>query len=486
MRSKIMMAIFILLVLAGCIHRTNENVVQPTNTPPSTTVTAVAASQIPTMPPTKTGTSQPNLGGPTLLIQTGTNKYQLIDFGTDTTHNYSLPDSNIENRLAGNLSPSKSKLIFHINQEKISIVELASGKVHSIDQFQSSDDHFNPEKALQEALNTNPHLATTDETLLASINEAFKHSKRNVRWYQSDQSFLSVFVGSQTSSNLYLQDLQTGNRIQLEDSAGLIEAFWIGPNPELILVKKGYVFEPGVWKDDRYFLVDVSAGTTRPLPLPKDINNPAVFWITATKLGVIHQIQPMGGIGYSVIDVNEMEVTVLTSELFTQVVPFENNFLMLQPGANLYSTVVQIREVDGLIRRQKELGENCRLSKIIEGHIIMNCEHESLVMDEQLTDQHFSDPIYSITPSPNGESIILVTRPGEVRILHGIFGKSQPIELVSAPLEVRWLPDATGFLYRTLGKLYMYDIAAAESRLLIESDSFADYTNINAAWIKVP
>jgi hypothetical protein len=59
------------------------------------------------------------------------------------------------------------------------------------------------------------------------------------------------------------------------------------------------------------------------------------------------------------------------------------------------------------------------------------------------------------------------------------------LELEGRPLEIRWVPDGTGFLYRITGKLLIYDLESGESSLLLNAQSLGDYTNINAVWIKV-
>ncbi len=82
--------------------------------------------------------------------------------------------------------------------------------------------------------------------------------------------------------------------------------------------------------------------------------------------------------------------------------------------------------------------------------------------------------------------MVRVNRSGQTALLDSSFANPQPITLEGAALEVRWLPDSSAFLYRTLGKLYLYDIAEGSSVLVLESTLLGDYANTNAAWIIIP
>jgi len=60
----------------------------------------------------------------------------------------------------------------------------------------------------------------------------------------------------------------------------------------------------------------------------------------------------------------------------------------------------------------------------------------------------------------------------------------QELNLAGDPLEILWLPDSSGFLYRTARHLYHYDLATAVNHQLLMSDFFGDYRNLNAVWIQ--
>ncbi len=85
----------------------------------------------------------------------------------------------------------------------------------------------------------------------------------------------------------------------------------------------------------------------------------------------------------------------------------------------------------------------------------MNCEEESHLLDKDLSQQPFGDLISMLRSSTIG--VIILT------------GKTKPSSTIPPlkpatpgadrePLEFLWLPDSTGFLYRTYGRVYYYNL----------------------------
>jgi hypothetical protein len=91
--------------------------------------------------------------------------------------------------------------------------------------------------------------------------------------------------------------------------------------------------------------------------------------------------------------------------------------------------------------------------------------------------------VFILSRPPTGDPILSVFRTGEIKLLDANLRRENSITLAEPPLEIRWMPDSSGFLYRGRGKIYWYDLSTQSSNLLIESDLFNDYTNINGVWL---
>jgi hypothetical protein len=124
---------------------------------------------------------------------------------------------------------------------------------------------------------------------------------------------------------------------------------------------------------------------------------------------------------------------------------------------------------------------DCTRSFIVGDQVLVNCEAESLLLDETLSPQSFGDPISLLRLSSMG--IVIVTRSNEAFLYDPTLNNFQSLALAGEPLEILWLPDASGFLYRTYGTVYHYNLLTQRSQILLESDLFTDYRNLNAAWI---
>jgi hypothetical protein len=115
----------------------------------------------------------------------------------------------------------------------------------------------------------------------------------------------------------------------------------------------------------------------------------------------------------------------------------------------------------------------------------LNCEVDSLTLNENLDVTPFGSLVSLLVPASQSENAVLATQDEAVLLLNRKTLEREPLELEGRPLEIRWVPDGTGFLYRITGKLLIYDLESGESSLLLNAQSLGDYTNINAVWVKV-
>lgn len=118
-------------------------------------------------------------------------------------------------------------------------------------------------------------------------------------------------------------------------------------------------------------------------------------------------------------------------------------------------------------------------------HIILNCESQSFLINENLALPPFGESVFILSRAPNQRYFILISRSGETTLLNHALSEAEPLDLQGVPLEILWLPDSSGFLYRAQGHLYHFDLVKRKSNSLLKSDIFSDYTNLNAVWLKV-
>jgi hypothetical protein len=127
----------------------------------------------------------------------------------------------------------------------------------------------------------------------------------------------------------------------------------------------------------------------------------------------------------------------------------------------------------------------CFVHTQIATRIVLNCEQESLLLEADFELHPFGEPVVLLSGSPNGQRFLRVNKEGQVyHSDQSLLEWQQMNELSGTPLEIRWLPDSTGFLYRTQGQLHHFEFSTNQSRLLLESDLFSDYANINAIWVE--
>jgi hypothetical protein len=476
---KLVTIVTTIAVTTGCVPPSavpdkptlETSIAAPTNAPMST-LTSLSTS------------TPPNFSeGPLLLIQTGFDAYHIIDISQKTTFPFDLPVDNGSLNLSRNLSLSGHLLFFQDEDQTIRVMDFTTWEVHSLENVYSDSPVFDPQRAAEEALETLPQLGYTLEGLRSALDETVSQSREILQWYQDDNTLLTVQGGSPTSTNLYQYNIETGTSTQLEDYPGLVQAVWAAPGGERVLIKKSYIFDTNIWQDDRFFVVDIEDQSVKPIPLPQDCKYPALSWLSPNDIGLIHQTQPQGGTGYSIINVNTMESTIILKGDFAQIRVLGENLLATFQNPDTRTTQFQWLNFKGEGIQAQTFDRLCRIIAIVNGKIILNCEEESLLMEEDLLLQSFSDPIFLLSPAPDNESIVLITRRDESFLLNMVFEEQQPLKLDGSPLEILWEPDASGFLYRTLGQLHTYDLANEQSHLLFTSDLFGDYTNLNAVWI---
>ncbi len=434
---------------------------------------------------TTTQTPLPPSNGPQFLIQTGLNSYQIIDVHQHIAIPFDPPGEDKRYDLAKHISPSGSLMFFPNSNGSIIILDFKFAEWHNSYELNNFDSLFKPEKAAEEALETLPGWDKSYQSLLSAIKDALVLSRMNIQWYQSDRYLLSVLEDSKTSTHLYRNDLYTQTHHQLEDLPGLVQDFWIAPDERCILLKKGVVFEPNLWQDDNYYLINVDAQTAKSITLPQDVNHPSLSWLDSQFIGITHQTQPLGGIGFTVFNSTTMESTQIIEGAFTQIQLIEGSLLVLKQEQESHTTSLKWLDFNGQSIQSISFDHICIVTSIINGDILLNCETESLIINEAFQSQSFGDPIFLLSIAPDRQTAALVTRNEQVFLMDGDLKERQPLPLDGSPLEIRWLPDSSGFLYRTGGKLYHYDLHSKASQLLVASDLFNDYSNTNAVWISV-
>jgi hypothetical protein len=483
-RRLSLISLLILLALMGC---STWQVTQPAGgeTPELYPTATILTKKSPTASPMLAVTpTKPFAGfsGTLLLIQTGNDEYHYLDPKNQTSVPIDLPITDPQFRLGANLSPSGTQLFILQEDRTALIFDLMTSKVVNEYDFNSLA-LFTPEMAIVAARQYLNEDDFTDAYLLELIHQAYQVSKSIIRWYQSDRYHLSVHDTDEISTHLFLDDHQHGERIQLEDQPGLIKDFRIGAGGNQILLKKGFVFIPGEWRDDRYYLLDLNQQSIQPIPLPIGVTNPGVTWFDQRSLQVIHQVEFMGGKHLSLIDTATMAETQIIQGEFSDLRRFGEGLLVFQRDSSKNLTTLEILNSLGDSKSIKEIQDTCYYQTALGSNIILNCELTSMIVDQDLNIRPLGDRISIFSPSPDRNTIITTDQNERVGLLDGELNWQGELHLEGTPLEIRWLPDSSGFLYRPRGELFYYDLASAESYLLLKSDIFSDYTNINAIWV---
>jgi hypothetical protein len=478
--------LILVIFLVGCFNlESTQDLNQPTP------IVFMPKTQPTSLTPTQTETDMTSDGitisstGPLLLIQIDSSTYQILDILNQTAYPFDPPGRDQHYYLSSNLSPSGRQMIFPVNEREVQVIALDTGQVHKTYFLDSDSPLFDLAQAAQEAQQIIPNLHYAEEDLRIAIQNALIRSKHNIRWYQSDRYLLSVLEGDQTNTYLHLDDQNTGQRHQLEHMPAMVEDYWIGPASDYILLKKGFIFEPGVWQDDRYYLVNVKERSAQSLPLPLDVDHPTVYWVDSDLLGIIHKTQPVGGVGFSVINIKTMELTRILEGDFTHVSLYQENLLVMRMGSVAGTTDIALRSHFGAVVLSKRIESECFFKRILGDQILLNCEKDSRLINVDLYEKSFGVPIFILSSSPDGAHHISITRNEETYILDGSLQDRQLLTLAGPPLEIRWLPDSSGFIYRMRGKLFYFDLVDRANIFLLRSELFDDYTNINAVWINL-
>ena len=319
------------------------------------------------------------------------------------------------------------------------------------------------------------------------MKNALLQSKANIQWYQSDRYRLTVLESGATSTQLTLDDHQTGMQEPLEDQPALVEDFWIGPSREMILLKKGYMLDPGVWQDDRYYIVDSRTRQVVPISLPENTDNPHVFWFSPGQVGIIHQLAPVGGVDFSLLDVATMKTVQVVSGPFTGTYSLGTHLLTLHHDPQTQTSILRSRSITSQEIFTADIieGQCFVITRVDERRLLLNCEEESILVEEDaLALTHIGKPIFLFVRSPNRSRIVRVTKDGETSILNAALELVEEISLEAGPTEIFWMPDSSGFLYRTPHSLFHYHIETKTNTFLLSSELFGDYRNLNAVWIR--
>lgn len=469
------------VVIIGCTPLSQNETPAPTLSPSPTESPTPTPTVTPTHIPTPAYTALPESEGPTLLLQTDFHAYQIIDFGLGITYDFSPPSGDQEYSLAPNISPDRTQMSFINESDGVQIVDLATGSIRA--SYNIDMDSFQPENAVQIIQETLPGLSYSTDMLENAVRTAYLTSLQSISWLRDSDHLLTVQPGSETSTYLTLMDIQTGENTLLENEFGFVQSVWVGPGGEFLLLKKSLIFNANVWEDDQYFLVNMADNDVQSIPLPEDADNPSLGWFDQDHIQIIHKTGIAGSTGFSLLNLQSMESTLLVDSQFTNVLKFGDAIAVFSKDDSSESTEINLISLQGESLASQSLPGVCVRSFLVGEKLLVNCEEESILLDENLATQPFGDPVSMIKSSPIG--IIILTRENETFLYDTSLENRQPLELTGEPLEFLWLPDSSGFLYRTYGMVYYYDLLTRSSQFLLESDLFTDYRNLNAAWINL-
>jgi hypothetical protein len=422
--------------------------------------------------------------GPLLLLQTDFHEYMYLNPLTQALYPFEYPIADSQFRFRSNLSPSGTRVFFPLENSTGLIIDLFSAEVIQTYDF-SGPALFNQERAAIEAEPWVSELDLTPAGLLEAVTQAHQSSRQLISWFQSDRYHITVQDSAETSTSLFLYDHQTGLRIQLEDLPGLVENFSVGSDGNTILLKKGLVFMPGAYRDNHYYLLNVNDQTTLPLPLPEDVQNPSVTWFDQDTIGIIHQAYMSGGSGFSLMEINSRIPTQIITGEFFDLRHFGDHLFYIQRAMEPESTTFNLITQDGQRVASRQVDKRCFYQYAAANWIVVQCELESFLLDQDLIMEPFFDFLLTLSPSPDRSTYVMNNRSEQSFLLDTGLQVIDELLLEETPLEILWLPDSTGFLYRTHGKLYFHDLFSKASSLLIKSDLFSDYSNLNAVWIKL-
>jgi len=146
---------------------------------------------------------------------------------------------------------------------------------------------------------------------------------------------------------------------------------------------------------------------------------------------------------------------------------------------------LKIRGLTGETVGSKEIESICYIKAIVnEQTCLLSCETESLLFNlDTFALDPFNEPIQTISIAPDHSQILVINRQYQTHICEPDLAGCQKLVLDGDPLEISWLPDSSGFLYRSSSRLYHYDLESNTYNILLSSDLFSDYRNLNAVWV---
>ncbi len=420
--------------------------------------------------------------GPLLLIQTDIFEFQFLNPVTGKTSAFDFPIDDLQFRLQDHQSPSGNLMLIPSGDSTGKILDLQTAKVAQFYDFKGQI-LFNPEEAaaVAEPLINDASLSHSD--ILQSIIYAHDQSTQLARWFQSDRFHLSVKDTGSSSTGLFLNDHQTDHSRQLEAFPGFVYDVSISPFNDLILLKKGFIFTPTIKQDKLYYLVDANEFTTQSIQIPSDIINPSLFWVSNNMIGMVHRPHLSGGSGFTLYDVESHRFTRIIDSDFQDLRHFHDLFLVFKNYKETNSTVIELVSFTGESIAALNLEKRCRFQAAYASKFMIQCESTTYILDKQLGIKPFVDSFTLLSPSPDGQYYVMVNHQSKSFLLDDNFQIITELNLQDTPLEILWLGNAVGFIYRSLGQVYFYNLPNQTNNLLFESDIYSDYTNLNVILI---
>jgi hypothetical protein len=455
--------------------------VTPTVQNPPTSSPAIALPE-----PTLTATPSLETGdGPIILLQTKVDEYQLIDLYTLEQFPFELPGQSQLDSLVDYQSPGKQYLLYPLDQEQFIVIEILSNRFQTFNFPEDDNTFYDLDQAVETIQELLPNQFITYDGARFAVEESLRQSKQKIKWYRDDEAVLIVRESGSEGTFLFSLDFKNQILTQLEDIPGLVEDFWLSPGGDQILIKKGIVHQPNIWQDDQYLIIDPSLDKVIFLPLPQNISNPSVFWHSNDDIGVVHQQSFAGNEFFSLIDLSNMETTLIIPTAFSSIKSFGDHLISIYKEPESGISTITLWQINGEIIKSIMIQDNCSfLSKVDSERILVSCNLTSFLLEgAELNLYPLDDGISIFSRSPNREHFIVVTDSHQTYLVDLTFAEWRLIETIGDLLEVQWLPDSSGFLYRTAIDLYHFDLSSGNNRYILTSDLFADYKNLNLIWI---
>lgn len=490
MKSETLFRLLILLTLLnilGCTPSTPPEPVFDATLPFATSIDTEGISEThdPALEPSPATTLDfSSLGRPVLLIQTEIDHYLFLNPVSQVSIAFQPPISNPQFRLKAHISPSSRRMFFPLNDYEGIIIDLRTGETLSTYEF-GGPALFIPQQAAIEAAPLVTELNLTDTALLEAVMDAHKHSKQLTRWGQSDRYHFSVQDTGPTSTCLFLDDHQTGERIRLENLPGMVENFSLAPDGNSILLKKGLVLRTGALRDKRHYLINLADQSVQSLLLPPDVNNPSFSWFAEDTIALTDQTTTSRNAGFFLINTNSFTKTPIFTDEFEDLWRLGDHLIFVQRELDPEATLFHSLSLAGDLLGTNRVERHCFHQFSTPTQILFQCDLESYLLDQALIIEPFYDAVLTLTPAPDKSAYVMINRAAQIFLLDADLQCINELILEETPLEILWHPDACGFLYRAHGRLYDYDLLSQTSHLLIKSDLFTDYTNLNAVWINL-